>query len=115
MQDLQRDLAAFLVYGVGHDAVTACGAMRGQAPGKRLGPPGNVGRKAARDDQANITARAFGKVGGQAVEVVAVFQPGVHRAHQHAVLERGEAEIKRGKQARVRRGGRGGGHVRRIT
>ena len=86
MQDLQRDLAAFLVHGVGHDAVTACRAMRGQSPGKRLGPPGHVGRKAAGDDQADITTRALGKVGGQAVEVVAVFQPGMHRAHQHAVF-----------------------------
>jgi hypothetical protein len=30
--------------------------------------------------------------------MLAVFQAGVHAAHQHAVLQRGEAEVQRGEE-----------------
>jgi hypothetical protein len=49
--------------------------------------------------------RALGEIGGQARKrLAAVLQAGVHRAHQHAVLQRGEAEVERGEQ--VRKSGR---------
>ena len=95
VQDLQGDLAAFFMHGVGDRAVAAGRTMRGQAPGKGLGPTGNIGRESARDHQPDIAACALGKVGGEPVEVVAIFQPGMHRPHQHAVLERGEAKVER--------------------
>src|SRR3546814_14673493 len=64
--------------------------------------------KAAGDEQADITARALGEVRREARKVfLAIFKAGVHRTHQHAVLELGETEIQRLQQMRVSRAGQG--------
>ena len=58
--------------------------------------------------QADTAARPFGEIGGEAVEIVAVLEPGVHRAHQHAILEGGEAEVERREEVGI------GGHGWRL-
>ncbi len=78
-----------------------------QLAGERLDPAGSVRRIAARYDQADVTARTLGKVGCQAIVLVAVFEPRMHRAHEHAVLQRGEAEVERSKEVRVVGAGHG--------
>ncbi len=102
VQDLQHDLAAFLVHGardlavVGHVAQEVEGAAEGQQPALA------VGRDAAGDDQAGAAARAFAVERGQlAVVVETVFEPGVHRAHDHAVPEGGETQVERREQIGV--------------
>ena len=102
VEDLHRDLAAGLVHGVRHDAVL------GDLPGKRelrgagLEAAGQVRRDAARDDQADAAARTRRVERGELAEAVGLLlEARVHRAHQHAVAQRREAEVQRGKQRRV--------------
>ncbi|MNM52371.1 hypothetical protein D3C81_634490 [compost metagenome] len=108
MQDLQADLAAGSVYRLGDDAV-----LVGFFLGAELGRPGIhptliVGRDAAGDHQADATAGALGKVRRHALEAArALFEAGVHRAHQGAVAQGGEAQVQRSKQVRVAVGGHG--------
>jgi hypothetical protein len=101
VQDLQCDLAAGLVHRIGDDAMAPRRARGGQSPGKGLGPAGDVGRKAAGDDQAHLPFGALAKVGGQFAEVAAVFQTGVHRAHEHTVADLREAQIQRLEKVRI--------------
>ena len=97
MQNLQRDFAAFGMNGIGDDQVFFRRARGGEARTERRQPALDVWRVAAGDDQADTTARAFGEVGGEPGEIFrAVFQTGVHGAHQHAVFQRGETEIEGG-------------------
>ena len=59
--------------------------------------------------------RARGEVGGELAEVArVVFQARVHRTHQHPVRKCREAEIERGEQVRIGRGGRVGHGVERA-
>jgi hypothetical protein len=65
-----------------------------------------VGRDAAGDDHAHAPARAFRVIRRHAREAVrCLFQPGVHRAHQDAVLQRREAHVQRAEDMRVARDG----------
>ncbi|KOS76514.1 hypothetical protein DM46_2853 [Burkholderia mallei] len=101
MQDLQRDLAAVRVHRVRNHAMPARGGPRRQRAAERLRPAGDVRREAARDDQADAAARALGEIVGEARQrLAAVLETRVHRAHQHAVAQRREAEIERGEQVR---------------
>ena len=60
---------------------------------------------AAGDDQPHAAARALGIERGHGREVLApVLQAGVHRPHEHAVGQRGEAEVQRREQVRVGQG-----------
>jgi hypothetical protein len=69
-------------------------ARGGQRAAERLGPALDVGREAAGDDQPTPPRARSAKKAAMALEVLApVFEPGVHAAHQHAVLQRGEAEV----------------------
>ena len=103
VQDLQRDLAAFGVHRVGDQPVPARRPRGRQRAGEGLGPAFDVRREAAGHHQADAAARALGEVRGHGREVLAaVLQPGVHAAHQHAVGQRGEAEVQRGEQVRER-------------
>ena len=102
VQDLQRDLAAFGVYGVGDQPVPR------QLPWKRklrrlgLEPPDEVGRNAPGDDEADAAARTLRVERGHAREAIGRFlEPGVHRAHQDAILEGSEAEIERRKKVGI--------------
>jgi hypothetical protein len=108
VQDLQRDVAALGVHRVGDRHVLAGGAARGQGAGAGLGPALDVRREPAGHDQPDPSAGAFGEVVREVGEALGVvLQPGVHRAHQHAVAQGGEPQVERGEQVRVGRGIRG--------
>ena len=95
MQDLHRDLAARVMHAVRDDAVVGdvfCAEHHrraGQHAAFGVGaiPPVTI--------SADTAARACGVELGHPVPVPGLFQPGVHRPHQHAVLQRGEAQIER--------------------
>jgi hypothetical protein len=56
---------------------------KSRAASRRDHDAGQVGGKAAGDDQADTAARALGVEGGQALEAIFLFfQAGVHRTHQ---------------------------------
>ena len=106
VQDLHGDLAARGVHGVGDDAVPRGLGLGGQhgAAGRRAAAL--VGGNAAGHDQAHLAARAFGIERGHALEALRrLFQSHVHRAHEHAVAQGGEAQVERGEQVRVGRHG----------
>jgi hypothetical protein len=103
MQDLQRDLAAFGMHCIGHEAVAAGRAAGGQRTRKRLDPTLDVGREAARHHQPDTTPRALGKKRRHRRKMLApVLEPGVHAAHQHPVLQGREAEVQRRQQVGIR-------------
>ena len=52
-----------------------------------------VRAETAGDHQSDITLRALGEVGGQPFEGLFFFQTGVHRTHEHTVLEGGETQV----------------------
>ena len=93
VQDLQQDLAALVV----HAGVTRrCrrASERHHLRGERQQPAGAVRRIATGDDEPDAAPRAFGEVRGQPVDVARpVFEPGVHRTHDHPVAQRGEPEV----------------------
>src|SRR5690606_7747722 len=114
MQQLQADLAAFLVHRLRYHAMAEGIGHVDHAAGKRIEPATAVRVEAAGNDQGNTALGALGKIGGQLLAVPqAVFQAGVHRAHDDTVTQDGKAEIKRGKQVRVR--GRHKALLGRIT
>ncbi len=97
MQNLQGDFAALVVYRVSHDPVVRqlCHIVQHRAALHRH--TGGGRRDAASDDQRYAVARAFGIKRCQALRAVrALLQPGMHRAHQHAVFERGKPQIEGG-------------------
>ena len=97
VQNLQGDFTALVVYRVGHNAVmrqlccivqhrTALHADAGRGRGHAAG-----------DNQRHPVARALGIESCQTLGPVRMLlEPGVHRAHQHAVFECGEPQIERG-------------------
>ena len=102
VQDLQRDLAALGVHRVGDDLVAPRRAAGAERAAEGLEPAFDVGREAAGHHQPHAAARTLGEEGGHGREVLApVFEAGVHAAHQHAVLEGGEAEVERREQVGV--------------
>ena len=106
MQDLQRDLAASVMDRVGDQPVAADLPWERELRGLRFQASGQVGRNAARHHEADAAAGARRVELGHAREAVGRFlESRVHRAHQHAILERGEAEIERRQEVWVRRHG----------
>ena len=82
-------------------------ARRGQLAGEGLGPAGAIRRDAAGHQQPRAAARARREIRRELREIArAIFQPGVHRAHDDAVRQAREAQIERGKQAPVFHGRR---------
>ncbi len=93
VQDLQQDLAALVVHGIGDATVPARFGRRHHLRGERQQPAGAVRRVTAGDDQADAAAGPLGEIRGEPVGVArAVLQAGVHRAHHHPVAQRGEAQ-----------------------
>ena len=79
MQDLQGDLAAFLMYRVGN--MTMVRQMAGIVEYRAAGHGDPRGRRsdAAGDDQRHAVTGAFGVKGRQPLRAVRqLFQPGVH-------------------------------------
>ena len=110
VEDLQRDLAPLGVDRVGDRAVGAGAGAGGQQRAERREPALDAGGEAAGDHQADAAAGPLGEVGGQPGEVAgAVLEAGVHRPHQHAVAQGGEAEVEGGEQVRVGAGHGGSG------
>ena len=101
VQDLHRDLAACLVHAVGDDAVVVHVLLRQHHRGTMGDRPFGVRPDATCHHQPHIATRAGGVEFGDAVPVLCFLEPGVHRPHQHAVLQRREPQIKRGKQVRI--------------
>ena len=86
MQDLHGDLAVLSMHSIRHLSML-CGFTAGrQLAGKGLHPAGSIRRVAARNDQANIAARSFCKIGRQPVMFVAIFEAGMHRAHEYPIF-----------------------------
>ena len=98
MEDRHRDLAAIVVDSVGDDAVVGDVVSAEEARGAGEDAAFLVGGHAAGDHQGNPAAGAFGIEGGDAVPVLRLLQPCVHRAHEDAVLERRETKIERCEQ-----------------
>jgi hypothetical protein len=116
VQDLQQDLAALLVHGAGDAAVVRHVAQKIERAAEGQQPALPVGRDAPGDDQPDAAARPLAVERRQlAVVVKTVFEPGVHRAHDHAVLQRGEAEVEGSEQVGVGGGGDGCVHKRHYT
>ena len=104
VQDLQADAAAVRVHGARDLAVLAHLPRPAQLAAERLEPAADVRREAAGDHQADAAGRALAEVRGQLWEVGRlVLQPGVHRAHQHAIGQRAEAEVERREQVWIER------------
>ena len=109
MQQLRADLGAVLMHRLGHELVRPGLPRPRQLAAERLQPAHQVGREAAGDDQAHAAGRPLGEVRREAWEILRpVFQARVHRAHQHPVADRGEAQVQRREQVGVGRGFDGG-------
>lgn len=102
VEDLHRDLPALGVHGLGDHPVLRGLVLGGEAGAALEGAPGVVRGDAAGDDQAGAAAGALGVEGGEALEAARVlFEAGVHRPHDHAVRQGGEAEVQGAQQVRV--------------
>src|ERR1700677_47087 len=105
VQDLQRDPAASPVYRFGDEGVPLGLCLRRELGRLRSGPAALVRSDAAGDDQPDTAAGAGRVEHGHALEaLLGFFEAQMHRAHQHAVRQSGEAQVERAQQVRV------GGH-----
>ena len=92
MQDLHRDAPACGMDTVRDDAVVGDILRREQTCRTGENTPLAVGGHAARHHQPDAATGARGVEFGHAVPVAGFLQPGVHRPHQHAVLQRDVAQ-----------------------
>ena len=94
VQDLHGDLAACGVHGIRHHLVLGGFFFGGHARTARVGAACIVGGDATRHHQRHATPGPFGIKRSHALETIrGLFQAHVHRAHQDAVAQRGEAQI----------------------
>ena len=97
VEDLQADLAPGVVDRAGHNHMLL-GFLRSAELGRAaVHATFIVGGDTAGDHQADAAPGAFGKISGHALKAAGLFfKAGVHRAHQGAIAQRGEAQIQRG-------------------
>ncbi len=107
MQNLHRDFAALGMHCICNVSVLCRFSPRGEFPRERFDPAGAVWRITTRNDQPDITPGTLGKVRRETVVFVAVFEAGVHRAHEYPVLQRCEAEVEWGEEVGVITNGHG--------
>ncbi len=97
MQDLQRNFAALLMDGVGNGPVVRQLTHIVQHRAARHPYAGRIRSDAAADDKRHAVTRALGIERRQTLRAIGIlFQPGMHRAHQHAVFQLGKTKIERG-------------------
>ena len=102
VQQLHADLAVVRVDRRGDRTVPADMPGLAHASGERLQPADDVGSEPAGHDQPDAACRTLRVVGGELREVASmVFQPGMHRPHQHPVAQAGESQVQGRQQARV--------------
>ena len=96
VQYLHANLATCLVHRLGHYLVFLGFFRRGHAGAAGHGAGTVVGRNAACDHQTHAATRALGIKRGHALKAVfGLLQADVHRAHEHAVFQCGEAQVQR--------------------
>ena len=94
VQQLQADPAAMCMHGPRHLPVLGDFPRPAELAAERLEPAGDVGGEPAGHDEADAACGAFGEICRQLGKIRrAVFQAGVHRAHQHPVGQRAETEV----------------------
>ena len=96
VEDLHTDLATGIVDAIRHDPVVGDVVIGEEPSGAREHAALAIGRHAARHHQPNAAPRPRGVELGHAVPILGFFEVRVHRAHQHAILQRGEAKVERG-------------------
>ena len=102
VEDLEADLAARCVDGLGHQPVTRDLLVGGEDGPSLEGATGLVGCDATGHNEADPTARALGVEGGHPLEAVRrLFETHVHRTHENSVGQGGEAQVERGEEVRV--------------
>ena len=103
VQNLQRNLAARLVDGIGHHRWRLAAPLVANVPANG-GPARDVGRKAAGHDQAHAALGPLAEVGSQLAQIAPFFQAGV-RSPSAPGFEGGVAQVQRLEQVGVRGGG----------
>ena len=101
MQNLHRDLAACVMHSVGDNLMVGNIVVREQARCTGKDAAFAIGRHAPRDHQPDTAARACRIKGRNAGPVLRFLKTGVHRPHQHAVLQCRKTKVKRRKQTRI--------------
>jgi hypothetical protein len=101
VQYLQRYLAVLGMYCVRNLPVPGRFTTSGELACKWLDTTHAIGRVASRNNQSDLTTSPFCKIGFQPIVLIAVFEPRMHRAHQHPVPERREPKVEWRKQMRV--------------
>ena len=104
MQQLQCNLATFVVHLAGHMAMQHCRDFVIHARAQRQQFATAIGRITTGNDDAHAAPGALGKIMCKFVDVIeAIFKAGVHRTHQHPIAQGSEAQIKRLQHMRIGR------------
>ena len=102
VQQLHADLAVVRVHCGGDRAMPADVPRLAHASGERFQPAHDIRCEPPGHDQADTTGRALRVVGRELREVAGmVFQPGVHRTHEHPVAKAGESQVEGLQEARI--------------
>ena len=96
MQHLHADFATVLMHSIGDAAKFTSLCTFGQNRPPRLDQTRGVGRITTGDDESDLPLGALGKENRHLVHAVLLhIEPGVHRAHDHAVSQRGSPDLQR--------------------
>ena len=99
MKNLHTDLALLSMDRFGDQPVSRYFPSGSEFSREWRSPTCPVWRNPTGDHQADAPARSFRKIGCQSGVVASlVFQPRVHRAHEHTIGECGESQIKGSEQ-----------------
>lgn len=93
MQNLHGNLAALRMNRLGEHPMATAVCPRAHAPSEGFAPSRNVGRKTTRHNETDPARRPFAKIRCKGTEIAAIFQPRVHRTHEHAIAQGGESEV----------------------
>ncbi|MNN04000.1 hypothetical protein D3C81_1167150 [compost metagenome] len=108
MQDLQANLAASGMHGLGDDTVLVSLLLGAQLGCAGIHATFIVGRDTTSDHQPNAATGTLCKIRSHAFEATGtLLKACVHRPHQGAVSQGGEAQVERGQQVRIAVGSHG--------